>query len=130
MQLQTKEKFAFLELAHHLARVDGKFEQGEQDVILEYCAEMGIEDMLEYSVESFCLEELLQEFKSKKSQKILLLELMILVHADDKFHFKEDELINEIAAYFKVEKSVLEHYSAWGKAVNALYNQGKLFLEE
>lgn len=130
MQLQSKEKFAFLELAHHLARVDGNYGENEYDIIQEYCAEMGIDDMIEYDEESFELESLLKEFKSKKSQKILLLELMILVHADDKFHFKEDELVNEIAEFYKMDKQILEHYSSWGKAVTALYNQGKLFLEE
>lgn len=130
MQLHAKEKFAFLELAHHLARIDGEFGENERDVILEYCAEMGIEDMIEYDEKSFDLKELLKDFSSKKSQKILLLELMILVHADDKFHFKEVELVNEIAAAFDINNATIAHYSSWGKAVTALYKQGKLFLED
>ncbi|WP_419770021.1 MAG: TerB family tellurite resistance protein [Candidatus Marinarcus sp.] len=130
MQLQTKEKFAFLELAHHLARIDDDFGENEKEVILEYCAEMGIEDMLEYDSKTFILEEVLKDFKSKKSQKILLLELMILVHADDRFDFKEHILIDTIAEFFVIDKQTLSHYSSWGKAVTALYMQGKLFLQD
>ena len=130
MQLHSKEKFAFLELAHHLARIDDDFGENEKEVILEYCAEMGIEDMLEYNPKNFVLEDILKDFKSKKSQKILLLELMILVHADDKFDFKEHLLIDKIAEYFGIDTSTLSHYSSWGKAVTALYMQGKLFLQD
>lgn len=130
MQLHSKEKFAFLELAHHLARIDGEFGENEQDVILEYCAEMGIEDMIEYDENTFDLDEVLKDFTTKKSQKILLLELMILVHADDKFHFKEEELVKKIALAFGINEVTVNHYSSWGKAVTALYKQGKLFLED
>ena len=43
MKLEAREKFAFLQLAHYLARVDNNFGKEEEEVILEYCDEMGIE---------------------------------------------------------------------------------------
>ena len=39
MKLEAREKFAFLQLAHYLARVDNNFGK-EEEVILEYCDEM------------------------------------------------------------------------------------------
>ncbi len=42
MKLESKEKFSFLQLAHYLARIDNKFGAREEEIILEYCTEMGI----------------------------------------------------------------------------------------
>jgi len=128
MKLEAKEKFAFLQLAHYLARIDGEYGQREQDVIEEYCVEMGIENSVMFDKEEFKLKETLNAFKSLKSKKIVVLELMILVHIDDKFDLKEVELTTEIINHFKLEDRELKNFSAWGKAVSALYEQGKNFI--
>ncbi len=129
MKLQAKEKFAFLQLSHYLARIDGEYGQREQDVIEEYCVEMGIENSVMFDSSEFNLKETLNAFKSQKSKKIVVLELMILVHIDDKFDLKEAELTTEIINHFKLEDKELKNFSAWGKAVSALYEQGKNFIE-
>ena len=68
--------------------------------------------------------------KSKKSKKIVILELMILVHIDDKFDKKEHELTKKIVDSFKINDKDLKYFSFWGKAVSSLYEQGKLFIED
>jgi hypothetical protein len=130
MKLQAKEKFAFLHLSHYLARIDGEYGEREQDVIAEYCVEMGIENTLMFDESEFNLKETLNAFKSLKSKRIVVLELMILVHIDNRFDLKEYELTNEIIQHFKLDIKELKHYSAWGKAVSALYEQGKNFINE
>ena len=129
MKLEPKEKFSFLQLAHYLARVDNNYGEKEQDIILEYCAEMGIENDEDFEFEAFDLKEILKDFRSKKSKKIVLLELMILIHADDKFDFEERNLIIQINEIFNFPQKDIEFYSQWGKAIAALYTQGKLFIE-
>ncbi len=128
MKLEPREKFSFLQLAHYLARIDNDYGEKEQEVILEYCAEMGIENDDTFILEDFDLEETLSDFRSNKSKKIVLLELMILIHADDKFDFEERNLIFKINKLFDFSQKDLEFYSQWGKAVAALYTQGKLFI--
>lgn len=128
MKLEAKEKFAFLQLAHYLARIDGEYGQREQDVIEEYCVEMGIENSVMFDNSDFRLNETLNAFKSLKSKKIVVLELMILVHIDDKFDLKEAELTQEIIDHFNLDEKELKNFSAWGKAVSALYEQGKNFI--
>lgn len=130
MKLQAKEKFAFLQLAQYLARVDGEYGNREQDVIDEYCVEMGIDKPTVFIVEDFELEKILATFKSKRSKKIVILELMILVHIDDKFDHKEHELTKKIMNSFGISDKDLKYYSYWGKAVSSLYEQGKLFIED
>ncbi|RXK08142.1 TerB family tellurite resistance protein [Halarcobacter bivalviorum] len=129
MKLEPKEKFSFLQLAHYLARIDNDYGTREQEVILEYCAEMGIENDNDFELESFDLKTTLKDFKSQKSKKIVLLELMILIHADDKFDFQERNLILQINEIFQLPQKDIEFYSQWGKATAALYTQGKLFIE-
>jgi len=129
MKLETKEKFSFLQLAHYLARIDNDYGEKEQEVILEYCAEMGIENDDDFELESFDLHTTLKDFKSLKSKKIVILELMILIHADDKFDFEERNLIFQINEIFNLSQKDIEFYSQWGKAAAALYTQGKLFID-
>ncbi|MGB0989724.1 MULTISPECIES: TerB family tellurite resistance protein [Arcobacteraceae] len=129
MKLETKEKFSFLQLAHYLARIDNDYGEKEQEVILEYCAEMGIENDDDFELESFDLHATLKDFKSLRSKKIVILELMILIHADDKFDFEERTLIFQINEIFNLSQKDIEFYSQWGKAAAALYTQGKLFID-
>ena len=42
MKLRTEEKFAFLQLAQYIARLDGEYSVKEREIICEYCIEMGI----------------------------------------------------------------------------------------
>jgi len=129
MKLQPREKFSFLQLAHYLARIDNEYGEKEHEIILEYCAEMGIENDDAFENDDFSLSSTLKDFKSKKSKKIVVLELMILIHADDKFDFKERTLISQINKAFEFSDKDIDFYSQWGKAVAALYQQGKLCIE-
>jgi len=128
MKLKSIEKFAFLELAYHVANIDGEFEQEEKNVIEEYCAEMGI-DNIDYSTDEFDLEETLSKIKTLKSKKIILLELMILIHSDDKFHRFEHDVIDKIVTYYNISKKDIEIYSQWGKMASALYSQGNILIK-
>lgn len=130
MKLQPKEKFSFLQLAHYLARIDNEYGEKEEEVILEYCAEMGIDNDNDFELEDFNLKDTLKDFKSIKSKKIVVLELMILIHADDKFDLKERTLITKINDTFEFSFKDIEYYSQWGKAVAALYSQGRLFIQD
>lgn len=129
MKLAPREKFSFLQLAHYLARIDNNYGEKEHEIILEYCAEMGIENDEHFELGEFCLDTTLKDFKTKKSKKIVVLELMILIHADDKFDLKEKVLISKINDIFKLSPKNLEFCSQWGKGVAALYAQGKLFID-
>lgn len=130
MKLETKEKFSFLQLAHYLARVDSSYGKKEEEIIDEYCTEMGIDNISFFDMDSFCLDEILNDFKSKKSQKIVLLELMILVHIDNSFHIKELNLIKKITEKFQISLKDTEDFSQWGKSVAMLYQVANIFINE
>ena len=130
MKLQSKEKFSFLQLAHYLARVDNKYGRREEEIILEYCSEMGIENVDSFDFENFSLENILKDFKSEASRRIVILELMILIHIDHSFNLNEKKLIQKISENFGIDIDDVNDYSQWGKSVAMLYEVAKIFVNE
>ncbi|AYJ77940.1 MULTISPECIES: hypothetical protein [Aliarcobacter] len=130
MKLEAREKFAFLQLAHYLARVDNNFGKEEEEVILEYCDEMGIENIDSFDMDSFNLEATLNNFKSQRSRKIVVLELMILVHIDSVFNINEQILIEKISQNFGISTKDLNDFSSWGKSVAKLYEVAKVYMSD
>ena len=129
MQLETQEKFAFLHIAHHLAQSDGKIGNREKVRLNDYCVEMGIDDII-FDEENYVIENYLDKFKSSKSQRILLLELMMLVHVDDTYNNQEQELMNIISNRFNFEPRLLKFASSVGKAASALREQALLIAND
>ena len=130
MKLQSKEKFSFLQLAHYLARIDNDFGAREEEIILEYCTEMGIENLDSFDMQNFSLETILRDFKSEASKKIVVLELMILIHIDHNFNINEQILIEKISETFGIKVDDVNDYSQWGKSVAMLYEVAKIFVNE
>ena len=130
MKLQSKEKFSFLQLAHYLARIDNKFGEREEEIISEYCTEMGIENLDNFDMENFSLDNILKDFKSEASKRIVILELMILIHIDHSFNINEQKLIEKISSSFGIDLEDVNDYSQWGKSVAMLYEVAKIFINE
>ena len=126
MKLKAEEKFAFLQLAQYVAKLDGEYGLKERELVDEYCTEMGIENM-EINLESFNLEETLETFRSMQSRKITILALMVLVHVDDKFGIYEHKTMDKIAHIFNILEREMHLFSMWGKMGSALYEQAMVF---
>ena len=129
MQLKTEEKFAFLQLAQYVAKLDGEYGPKEREIVEEYCTEMGIENVPLHD-EQFSLEDNLAIYTSVRSQRIILLALMVLVHIDDKFGIYEHKILDKIAQNFNVGEKELHLFSMWGKAGSALFEQALVFTDE
>jgi hypothetical protein len=130
MKLQAKEKFSFLQLAHYLARIENSYGQKEEEIILEYCAEMGIENLDSFDFDNFSLDDILKDFKSQASKRIVILELMILIHIDYVFNLNEKKIIQKISDSFGIDVDDVNDYSQWGKSVAMLYEVAKIFINE
>jgi hypothetical protein len=130
MQLEAREKFSFLQLAHYLARIDNSYGEREEEILLSYCTEMGIENVDSFDIDTFCLEDNLNNYKSQRSQRIVLLELMILIHIDNNFHVNEKDLIKKMTEKFGFDLKDIDDYSQWGKSVAMLYQVANIFINE
>lgn len=127
-KLKKKEKVAFLKLAYHISRSDNDFSESQKSIINKYCHEMKIED-IKYKDKKFDLENTLLKFKSQKSQKIILLEIMALVYSDNYLHEEEEKVLIAMVNKFKLPYSLTLVYGEWAKAMLALYRQGNALIE-
>lgn len=122
-KLKEQEKEAFLMLAHHVAHSDDEFCHKEEQIILGYSLEMSIIGD-EYNKNSFNLQSTLKVFESEESKRIVLLELLALVHCDDVLHDKEQEILTAIKEVFNFSDGYYSLCSNWAKSILALNQQG------
>jgi len=126
-RLKKKEKVAFLELAHHVARSDGGFSEDEELIIEKYCMEMQIEN-IEYDDAKFDIYNTLSAFTSDSSKKIVLLELMALIYSDDFLHEGERIVLEKILEEFDLSYNLSIVYTEWAKTMLSLYRQGNALI--
>ena len=91
---------------------------------------MGIENIGSFDFDNFSLDNILKDFKSQRSKRIVILELMILIHIDHIFNINEKKLIEKISESFGIDISDVNDYSQWGKSVAMLYEVAKIFINE
>ncbi len=96
-KLTSAEKEAFVSLSVHAAKVNGIVEDAEYEMIEEYCKEMGIvffdaKNIIE-------MDRIVGVFKDaeEKNKKIVLLEIIGLLHADSNYDEKEKSFAVEFA---------------------------------
>ncbi len=127
-RLEKEEKIAFLELAHYVARSDNDFSLSQKDIINNYCIEMQIEN-IEFNVNKFDIYNTLGKITNKKSQKIVLLEIMALIYSDNFLHEEERKVLEKILEEFNLNYHLATVYGEWAKAILSLYIQGNALVE-
>jgi len=127
-RLEKEEKIGFLELAHHIARSDGDFSDLQKSIIDKYCMEMQIED-IEYDTEKFDIYDTLSKITQRTSKKIVLLEIMALIYADDFLHKEERIVLEKMLEEFDLNYNLSIVYAQWAKTMLSLYTQGNALIE-
>jgi len=126
-RLSEEEKKGFLELAHHIARVDNDFNDKEQIMISKYCMEMQMDD-IEYDESSFDLNKSLSVVKEESNQKIVLLEIMALVYSDDILRPAEDKVLKHVVDFYDLNPNLVIVYKEWAKTILSLFVQGEALI--
>ena len=126
-QLKEDEKRAFLRLAQYVMEVNVSEGEKEKAILLAYSKEMNIE-IEEFDENNFNLEEVLLVFHSNTSKKIVLLEIMALIYADNQVDKEEEHFIQVMCDKFGISREQAQIYEEWTKAMLALYKQGELFI--
>lgn len=127
-RLNREEKIAFLELAHHIARSDNDFSETQKSIIDKYCMEMQIED-IDYDDEKFDIYDALAVIEDRRSRKIVILEIMALIYADNFLHEEERKVLEKMLEEFDLNYHISIVYSEWAKAMLSLYTQGNSLIE-
>lgn len=126
-RLSLKEKKAFLNLAHHVAHSDNLLSKEEELVITKYCMEMQMDDV-PYEASSFDFGETLNCFESEGHRKIVLLEIMALIYADNQLSTEEQSLIDQMIEHFELNPNLAIVYREWAKSILSLFVQGEALI--
>jgi len=127
-RLKKKEKKAFLQLAHHIARSDNNFSEDQKSILKKYCMEMQMDDIT-YDEKKFDIYNTLEKIKDRRSRKIVLLEIMALIYSDDFLHEEERKILEKILEEFDLNYNLSIVYTQWAKTMLSLYTQGNALIE-
>ena len=105
-RLGKEEKVGFLELAHHIARSDNDYDEEKFDIYIT-----------------------LDKIKERRSRKIVLLEIMALIYADDFLHEEERKVLEKVLEEFDLNYNLSIVYTQWAKTMLSLYMQGNALIE-
>ncbi len=110
-QLTPAEKEAFVSLAVHAANANGIIEDTEYDMLEEYCKEMGITFFDAKNI--IDMDRIVGVFKNAeiKHKKIVLLEILGLLHADGHYDEKERSFVKEYASKIELVEADVDLHS-------------------
>lgn len=121
--LDENEKIAFLKLAYLVAQADGEICENEKTIIGSYLNEMAIND-ISSKLTNETITSLSEEFKSIKSRKITILELMSVIYANGVFKETEKVIIDDLIKNFKLTNKFLDDVENWSKSLLLLIDHG------
>jgi len=78
---------------------------------------------------TFSLDDALRNFEDNYSQKILVLEVLAIVYANDEYHEKQKEVMEYIINFFGLTPELVTVYSEWAKSMVSLQKQGHALLQ-
>lgn len=99
--LSQKQKELFLDLSIFSMQSDGVIEPREQDLVYQYCGEMGIERRATPNSKS--IEEVVQglkEISTESELKKITIEIVALMYADEDFADEERALLSKMQEIF------------------------------
>lgn len=96
-QLSMEEKELFVSLSVHAAESNGDFAEEERSMLQEYCKEMNIAFFDASEVKP--MSEIISTYKNSDItvKRIVLLEILGLLYADDVYDEKENKFASEFA---------------------------------
>jgi len=117
--LNREQKSLFLELELYMSKVDSNFSEEEKIIINTYCLEMHIDNNnYECTMPLDLVISRIQKEFGDKEKRIVFLELVATIMADNVYHDAEKELLNKL-------QELLEFDSASTKNVFDIINSIK-----
>ena len=108
-QLETEEKKAFISLVVNAANANGIVEDEENQMIEDYCKEMGFPPTDWKAAKP--MDEILNVFSvsSEQNKKIALLELIGLMYADGDYDGNERRFVKDFARNINISEEIEEN---------------------
>lgn len=107
-RLSLLEKETFVSLCLYAAEANGNVVEKEYEMIEEYCKEMGIAFFDARNIKTY--DEIIEIFKesSYSNKKIVVLEILGLLYADDVYDGDEKNFISDFAKRIDVDIDIIQ----------------------
>ena len=102
--LNNEKRHLFLNMELYMSMVDGEFSDGEKAIIDAHCMEMHI-DNNNYEVD-MPQDEVLSQLKktlTREERRIVFLELVATIMADNTYHEEEEKLAKRLSELFEID---------------------------
>jgi uncharacterized tellurite resistance protein B-like protein len=117
--LNLEQKESFLKLAIKFISVDNEIKQSEKDLLEIMALEMTVDEKslnLRKTLNNNPEEDvntLLNVFKDKDSQQIVLMQLYIIAYADNKLAYEENNFIHLVMEHFEISEQKANKLKNW-----------------
>lgn len=109
-KLNNEKRHLFLDLELYLSKTDGDFSDSEKRIIDTHCIEMHI-DNNRYECE-LSLDQVFRELREKcttEEKRIIFIEIVAVVIADDVYHDSEKHIIERLAEVLSITENEVEY---------------------
>lgn len=107
--LSEESQKVFLQTCVLAAKANGAVVEEEQAMMSEYCHEMGYEEQISWvDVPKERVLRDLSEIKSEQDKRIILLEILGLVKADNEYDIHEQALVGEVTTALGLSNTTSE----------------------
>jgi len=131
-QLNDEYKKSFLFICHKLASSNGVYEESEAVLLEQFQKEMGTSFSLgeiKSNEAGNDIEAVLAEIGDIDSQRILCMELMVLVYANDNYDEIQRDIIDTVKSCFGFDDSLMVLMEEWARNLNSLNRQGQALID-
>lgn len=120
-QLSERQRIALLDLAHNVVVSDGLLAPGEEGMLAEFKAEMGLSQTHETGYLPLAGVE--QIFPDRRSRVVALINLLRLSYADGAFEIEEECLLKEVSRHFVFSEDEFLLFDNWVRRWLALQDE-------
>ena len=115
-QLNLSQQQILINLAYHTMFVDGQLDELELNLLMDLKSQCA-QPLLEQAAD---LDELVEHFTEHKDKICLMLELIIVVMADEVCHEAELYTLDDIASRIGLTDKQMDECKAWVKQYNVV----------
>ncbi len=122
-KLNDRQQGILLDLGKKLIAADGNIHDKETELLNVLRAQMSP------SVQEIASNNLASDFQTQESKAALLLEILGLAHADEKYHLDEKSFVSGLAEEVGLDSDTLADMESWVLRQFALVREAQQFLE-
>jgi len=127
--LDIEKKHLFLDLEIYISNIDGNFSEEEKRMINMHCAEMHIDNNnyeCEHSLDEVL--SLIRQTMTKKEKRIIFLELVATILADEVYHTKEKEMVNRLSQILEISDEERDNAFSIINDAKSIYKRCEVFI--